>query len=282
MSAPIRKTLDLPHGITLSYLEWSAGGTVPLLLLHGMADHALVWSSLGDTLSQEYHIIAPDLRGHGESSKPVTGYDFATVISELEGLIDGLGWASAHVLGHSWSAKLVAIWARQSPSRFKSLMLIDPALMGTLPRWTKIIFPIYYKVLPFLKMLGPFEDKAAAMTQAKALKQYQGWSALQQQVFEASVEEKADGQWGSKFTADAREPMFMTVMGVPGFTHPIEIPALLVAMTQGINSERQFKSYKTYLTNLEICQLESNHWAFLVDPEIFDRAIANFLKKQTP
>jgi pimeloyl-ACP methyl ester carboxylesterase len=45
-------------------------------LLHGLADHSLVWSSLGDYLASDYQIIAPDLRGHGESDKPEFGYSF--------------------------------------------------------------------------------------------------------------------------------------------------------------------------------------------------------------
>ena len=75
--------------------------------------------------------------------------------------------------------------------------------------------------------------------------------------------------------------MFMAVMQVPGLTQPINTPALLMTMTQGINtSDRQLKPYKTYFTQLELCQLESNHWAFLVDPELFEQAIAHFLEKQ--
>lgn len=290
MHTPPRKTLTLPNKITLSYLEWSNNeatdepnteNTTPLLLLHGMADHALVWLSLGNALSQKYHIIAPDLRGHGQSSKPETGYQFADTIEDLEALMAHFHWTSAHILAHSWSAKMAAIWARQSPSRFKSLMLIDPALIGTFPKWTKILFPIYYKLLPFLKMMGPFENKAAAIAQAKQLKQFKGWSALQELVFENAVEEKENGQWGSKFAIAARDPMFTDVMNIPGFTQPVDIPTLLVYMTKGINtSERQLKPYKQNLTNLELCQLDSNHWAFLVNPEAFERAISQFLAKR--
>ena len=57
---PIRKTLTTSD-IQLSYLEWNQGQE-PLILLHGMADHALVWSSLGDYLKSDYHIIAPDMQ----------------------------------------------------------------------------------------------------------------------------------------------------------------------------------------------------------------------------
>ncbi|MFK8183618.1 MAG: alpha/beta fold hydrolase [Phormidesmis sp.] len=300
MQMPPRKALTLPHNITISYLEWSTNNesnsgpnsrsnnertetAVPLLLLHGMADHALVWLSLGNALQQNYHVVAPDLRGHGDSSKPETGYGFADTIQDLTALMNHLNWPSAHILAHSWSAKMAAVWARQAPAKFRSLMLVDPALIGTFPNWTKILFPVYYKLLPFLKMMGPFENKAAAIAQAKQLKQFKNWSALQQIVFEHAVEEKEHGQWGSKFAIAARDPMFTDVMQIPGFTQPIDIPALLVYMTKGINtSERQIKPYKQYLTNLELCQLESNHWAFLVDPEVFENAIAHFLEKCPP
>ena len=69
---PVRQTLSLPD-IQLSYLEWNQGQE-PLLLLHGLGDHAGVWSSLGERVASDYHIVAPDMRGHGESSKPDRGY----------------------------------------------------------------------------------------------------------------------------------------------------------------------------------------------------------------
>ncbi len=87
----IRQTL-LKSDIQLSYLEWKQGKE-PLLLLHGLGDHALVWSSLGDYLAADYHIVAPDMRGHGESSKPTKDYSFESAIADLEALMDHLGSA---------------------------------------------------------------------------------------------------------------------------------------------------------------------------------------------
>ncbi|MGD1912763.1 MAG: alpha/beta fold hydrolase, partial [Rivularia sp. (in: cyanobacteria)] len=89
----IRKTLSLPE-IQISYLEWNQGKE-PLLLLHGLADNSLVWSSFGDYLQADYHIIAPDMRGHGESSKPDSDYTFTSAIADLEALMDILVWESA-------------------------------------------------------------------------------------------------------------------------------------------------------------------------------------------
>lgn len=285
MAQPTRQTFQTPSGITLAYLAWKPEtATEPLLLLHGMADHAGVWvdfaAGLNQRLGNRFHIIAPDLRGHGNSDKPHTGYGFADVIADLTALMADQHWQSAHILGHSWAGKMIAVWARQHPEQFRSLLLVDPAFINALPRWTKITFPLFYRILPFLKMLGPFDDKAAAEAQARQLKQYKDWTPLQQQVFEGAVEEKADGRWGSKFTISAREPMFDDVMRIPGFTQTVDVPALLVQPTEGINrTERQLKPYKQYLSNLQICTLETSHWPFLTLPDEFEGAIATFLSQ---
>ncbi|MEO0835834.1 MAG: alpha/beta hydrolase [Cyanobacteria bacterium J06642_3] len=237
--------------LEISYLEWNQGGE-PLLLLHGVADLALVWSSLGNALAEKYHIIAPDLRGHGESSKPETGYSCEDIIADLEGLMTSVGWESAHVVGHSWGGKVAALWANNNcdrcldahslaPSggagshRFKSLVLIDPFYVGKLPAWLKITFPLLYKVLPFLQVMKPYPSYEAAATAAKNLKQFQGWSELQEQVFQAGIEQKSDGVWSSKFPIAARDGIFNNVMNIASFTHEVEVPTLLIKFSEGLN-----------------------------------------------
>ncbi|MCA1992421.1 MAG: alpha/beta hydrolase, partial [Coleofasciculus sp. S288] len=127
----VRQTLSLSD-IQLSYLEWNQGQE-PLLLLHGLADHALVWLSLGDYLGKDYHIIAPDMRGHGDSSKPDRNYTFAHAIADLEALMDSVGWSCAHIVGHSWTGKLALIWAREHPQRLRSIVLVDPIFVWKMP-----------------------------------------------------------------------------------------------------------------------------------------------------
>jgi haloacetate dehalogenase len=276
---PVRHTLSLPD-IQLSYLEWNQGQE-PLLLLHGLADHALVWSSLGDYLAKDYHIVAPDMRGHGESSKPDRNYTFANAIADLEALMDHLGWSSAHVVGHSWTGKLALIWARQSHERLRSIILVDPIFVWTMPNWMKVTFPFLYRVLPFLKGMGPFASYEHALHQARQLNLYEGWSPLQQQVFQAGIEQKPDGSWGSKFVIPARDQIFEDVMHVAGFTVPIDIPTLFIQSETGVNrSNWQLKPYKTYLKNLRIDKVPGNHWPFLVQPDAFNQTVETFLEKQ--
>lgn len=276
---PLRQTLSLPD-IQISYLEWNQGN-VPLLLLHGLADHALVWSSLGDYLSEQYHIVAPDMRGHGESSKPDRGYTFTDAIADLEALMEHLGWSSAHVLGHSWTGKVALIWARQHPQRLRSMILVDPIFVWKMPSVMKVTFPLLYRVLPFLQGMGPFASYEQALNQARQLNLYQGWSSLQQQVFQAGIEQKPDGCWGSKFTIPARDQIFEDVMRVAGLTDSIDIPTLFIQPETGVNRKNwQLKPYKTYLKNLKICPVPGNHWSFLVQPEAFNQTVQAFLQEQ--
>jgi len=276
---PIRKTLSTSD-IQLSYLEWNQGQE-PLILLHGMADHALVWSSLGDYLKSDYHIIAPDMRGHGESSKPEKDYTFKSAISDLEALMDKLEWSAAHIVSHSWTGKLAAIWARENPARLKSITLVDPIFIWKMPSFLKIIFPLLYRVLPSLKSMGPFTSYEAAEQKIKQLSQYQNWSSLQQQVFQAAIVQKPDGTWGSKFTIAARDGIFDAVMEVPGFIHPVDTPALFIQPEKGVNRQNwQIQPYKTNLKNLLIRQVPGNHWPFLTNPTEFNQTVASFLAAQ--
>lgn len=275
-----RQTLDL-GAIQLSYLTWGDRGGEPLLLLHGMADHAGVWAALGKALGDRYWVVAPDLRGHGDSSKPTQGYQFADYITDLENLMTALGWRSAHILGHSWSAKLAAIWATQQPDRFRSLILVDPFFIDRMPKGIEITFPLLYRVLPFLKLAGKLGSYGQAEAIAKSLKQYQGWSDLQQQVFRDSLIQNPDGTCQSKFVLQARDEIFAAVMKEAGLTRPLAIPALLVLPNQGLNRfSWQTASIRKYLTQLQVVSVPGNHWCHLVEPEAFAIAIANFLSAQ--
>ncbi|CAN1210837.1 alpha/beta hydrolase [Tumidithrix helvetica PCC 7403] len=275
MSKPDRYTLDLPN-LRLSYLVWGQGRE-PLLCLHGMADCGLVWSHLGQSLSDRYCVVAPDLRGHGESDKPAD-YSFDSIIDDLEALMQALGWESAHILAHSWSAKTVALWAQRSPHRFKSLILVDPFFMGRFPSWVRLTFPLFYRVLPFLKLVGKFPSYEVAEQIARTLKQYRGWTALQQEVFRATIAQQVDGSWQSKFPENARDRIFEAILSIDGLTAAIAVPTLFVKPQQGLNRMAwQLQPYKTYCLNLQIREVPSNHWAFLVEPEAFDLEIVEFL-----
>ena len=253
------------------------------MLLHGLADHGLVWQSLAESLSDRYRCIAPDLRGHGESSKPPEpDYDSQLLAADLEILTQHLKLESVHVVAHSWAAKAALIWARQQPQRIRSLTLVDPFFVNRIPGFLRPTFPILYRILPFLKVMGPFPTYEAAVAVAQTLKQYRGWSPLQARAFQAGMEQKSDGRWGSKFEIAARNGVFLDTLQRAGLTAAIDTPTSLIVPKQGLNrSNFQLKPYKQYLNRLTLTPIPGNHWPHLVEPQAFNQAVADFLEAQS-
>ena len=268
---------DGESGLGLNY--WSWPGKTPVLLLHGLADHGLVWANLTQSVGSGYHWVAPDLRGHGDSGKPSRGYRCVDFIEDLKPLVEHLGWSQFHVISHSWSGKLATLWATTEPDRFLSLTLVDPFFINKMPSWMSLTFPVLYKTLPFLKTLGSFRDRSVLETLAQGLKQYRGWSPHQQLVFEASIEEKPDGSWGSKFVSPARNEVFAEITEIPGLPQPLKIPTLLITPEQGLNRFAwQIQPFQTAISPLSIQTIPGNHWPFLVNPEPFHLTIVRWLE----
>ncbi len=274
---PVRHTCT-DTAVPISYLTWGTGE--PVLLLHGLADHGGVWQGLGTDLGNRFCCIAPDLRGHGESGKPnhPQAYSSLELVKDLDGLTQHLGGSQVRVVAHSWAAKLALLWAKQRPDIIHRLVLVDPFFVNRLSGWFRPTFPLLYRTLPFLKVMGPFQTYDQAETLAKTLKQYRGWSPLQAQVFRQGMEEQDRGEWGSKFAIAARNGVFEDILQLAGLTEPITIPTLLLLPEKGLNRLAwQIKPYQTYLSNLQVRTIPGNHWPHLVNPGAFNQAVADYL-----
>src|ERR1700753_3217623 len=88
------------NGIDIHYLR-TGGDKPPVVLLHGLLANGACWSPLARALEAEFDVVMPDARGHGESSKPLTGYLYEDYARDVVGLIHGLGLESPILLGHS-------------------------------------------------------------------------------------------------------------------------------------------------------------------------------------
>ncbi|NMF84600.1 alpha/beta hydrolase [Nodosilinea sp. P-1105] len=280
---PCRHRLQTPT-VSLSYLTWGQGPTV--MLLHGLADHGLVWQPLAEALGSHYRCLAPDLRGHGDSDKPddPDAYDALTLVQDLEALAvndQGDNGAIA-VVAHSWAAKLALLWAQHYPQRLRQLILVDPFFVNQLPGLFRPTLPLLYRTLPFLQVMGPFDSYETAAAVARSLKQYRGWSPHQQAVFQGAMEQKPDGRWGSKFAIAARNGVFNDILDRAGLTTDLDVPTLLLLPEQGLNRLAwQLKPYRTHLSNLQIQRIPGNHWPHLVQPAAVNQAVADYLTPST-
>lgn len=109
----------------------TAGSGPPLVLLHGWPQTWYAWRHVIKDLADHYFVVAPDLRGLGDSSRPLTGYDKRTVADDVWRLISGkLGLQSFYLVGHDWGGPVAYALAVAHPEAVRRLAILDVTIPG--------------------------------------------------------------------------------------------------------------------------------------------------------
>jgi pimeloyl-ACP methyl ester carboxylesterase len=112
--------------LRLHVVDWGREGAPPLVLVHGGRDHARSFDAVAEALRGRWHVVAPDLRGHGESEWARGGsYAMAELVVDLAVLLDELGPAPAVLVGHSLGGAVVLHYAGLYPERVRRLVAIE-------------------------------------------------------------------------------------------------------------------------------------------------------------
>ena len=127
---PRSKTVNL-GSLSLHVLEWSSPNARPsVVLVHGLASNARLWvGAAGALAAGGHHVIAVDQRGHGQSEKPDSGYDMATVVDDLASLISVMRLERPVVAGQSWGGNVVVELARRRPDLVRGICAVDGGLI---------------------------------------------------------------------------------------------------------------------------------------------------------
>ncbi len=132
--APQSKFAEV-NGVKLHYLVAGKGDAV--ILLHGYAQNSHMWLPLIPELAKTHTVIAPDLRGFGQSAKPETGYDKKTMAQDVHALAQSLGLKRVSVVGHDIGLMVAYAYAAQYPAEVDRIVLMDAFLPGV-GDWTKV------------------------------------------------------------------------------------------------------------------------------------------------
>ena len=123
------------NGIKLHYLF--AGKGDPVILLHGYTQTSHMWRPLMVELAKTHTVVAPDLRGIGQSSKPDGGYDKKTMAQDVHALATTLGYRRVQVVGHDIGLMVAYAYAAQYPTEVERIALMDAFLPGV-GDWTSV------------------------------------------------------------------------------------------------------------------------------------------------
>ena len=127
--------------LRLHYVDWGNQGAPPLMLLHGGRDHCRNWDWVAAALRHDWHVLAPDLRGHGDSQwSPDGNYAIAGFVYDLAQLVHQQELAPVTIVAHSLGGMIALRYAGIYPDFVRKLIAIEG--LGASPKrlaeWSKL------------------------------------------------------------------------------------------------------------------------------------------------
>jgi pimeloyl-ACP methyl ester carboxylesterase len=119
------------NGTQLHYVIGGKGD--PVVLLHGWPETWYEWRHVMPALAKNYTVIAPDLRGLGDSSKPPSGYDGKTIAEDIHQLVTQLGFKTIYLVGHDIGTQVAYSYAAAHPTDIDKLAVMELPIPGFTP-----------------------------------------------------------------------------------------------------------------------------------------------------
>jgi esterase len=114
------------NGLKLHYLDWGTAGQSPIVLLHGLRGHAHAWDDFSAAMCEDYHVLALDQRGRGDSEWARDGvYTTEAYVADLLGFSEALGLKSFILVGHSMGGRNSIAFCARYPEKVQKLVIVD-------------------------------------------------------------------------------------------------------------------------------------------------------------
>ncbi len=259
----------------LHQLEWPGKGP-PLVLVHGLNNSAWLWSRSADRLaSAGLRILAPSMRGHGESDKPATGYDLASTSRDLEAFLDHHRLGTVDLAGHSWGGKMAMHFAATRPERVRSLVLADPAP----PRGLFYAFPGLVRAA-FHPERRPFPDEQSWKAGMHRLVQHQVGDATDRVTWSAMYERLPDGRYLPRLADEAFDEIVRRAVqqDITPLLARIRCPTLLLIPDISLTPTPQsWRRARQEMPNLQVESVVGDHTFIYTNPLAASAAVNRFL-----
>jgi pimeloyl-ACP methyl ester carboxylesterase len=177
------------NGIQLHYVIGGQGD--PVVLLHGWPETWYAWHRVMPALAKNYTVIAPDLRGLGDSSKPVTGYDGKTLAEDIHQLVTQLGFKTISLVGHDIGTQVAYSYAAAHPTEVKRLAVMELTIPGFVPAGRMPLWWVIFHQTP---------DVPEALVQGKEM-EYLSWHFHNLAYNPAAITQEAINEYVSRYSA---------------------------------------------------------------------------------
>jgi pimeloyl-ACP methyl ester carboxylesterase len=163
----------------------------PVVLLHGWPETWYAWRHIMPALAQNYTVIAPDLRGLGDSSKPTTGYDGKTVAEDIHQLVTQLGFNTIYLVGHDIGTWVAYPYAAEHPAEVEKLVIMEVPPPGFWPP------PV---PLPWWFSFHQTPDVPETLVQGKEM-EYLSWHLRGLAYNPSAITQEAINEYVSRYSA---------------------------------------------------------------------------------
>ncbi len=259
-----------------------------VLLLHGFPEFWYSWRNQIPALARHYKVVVPDLRGYNDSDKPEGGYDLDTLTKDIRGLIEGLGYVKAHIVGHDCGGAIAWNLAQKSPQAIDRLAILNAAhphkyfqeLMGNVDQLRRSWYVLAFQVpgIPEWIIQQNLKDFVKALLQGQAIRK-SAFSGEITQIYQAALEKPGALVAALKYYRHLLLPQnWFNWLQKPT---PITAPTLILwGEEDSLLSNKLTEGLDKLITAPFKLKLIPNcgHWLQQEAPQTVNRELLNFLR----
>jgi pimeloyl-ACP methyl ester carboxylesterase len=275
--------------LKLHYVDWGNETAPPLVLIHGGRDHARSWDWVARELRSDFHVVVPDLRGHGDSDWVQGGhYTVPEFVLDIAQLLDVLGRFPVTLVGHSLGGAVALHYAAIYPERVEKLVAIEglgppPAMLEALvgkPRWERT--DAWIRQVRDFAGRQPRRYPSIAAAAARMLEENPFLSPEQAQHLTVhGVSRNEDGTFSWKFDNYVRVffPERYDMHEIRAAWARIECPTLLLRGAESWAGDPVKDGRITAFRNARLVNVPAaGHWVHHDQLEVFLREVRAFLR----
>ena len=273
--------------LRLHYVDWGNEDAPHLLLIHGGRDHCRNWDWVASELRDEYHVIAPDLRGHGDSQWMIGGgYSHIDYVYDIAQLIQQKRMSPVTVLGHSLGGSVSLIYAGLYPDTVNRLISIE----GMGPSWSRLgkSSVINQRLHGWIKDLRQLSARIprryASLEDAFHRMQTENPHLTSEQARHLTIHgsnQNEDGTYSWKFDNYVRafSPLGLNAEEIEELYSRIACPTLLIYGTESWANNPALDGRASSFKDVSIQGIENaGHWSHHDQFDEFMRILTKFLK----
>jgi pimeloyl-ACP methyl ester carboxylesterase len=255
------------QGLRLHYADWGNAAAPPLILIHGGRDHCRSWDAVARALLPHFHVMAPDLRGHGDSDwAKGSSYSLSDYVYDVTRLMQSAAAHKAAIVGHSMGGMIGLMYAGAYPEKVSRLAVLDGVTV--LPGSRRA--PVHEQFAEWVAQLDRIADRKARHLRsvseaAERISAHNKRLTSEQALHLAShgVKRNADGTYSWKFDEyqQARAPYRLSPDDHIALWSRITCPTLLLRGDESLLRDPETAAVLAHFKQAHLATIAgAGHW----------------------